>query len=155
MLPSDETRGQTPSPYPCATSCETWYLSTAQKDLAAFELAWVWTHEQHQLVGGQILVYTYWPAMLLDYPEIAHRRSTKTVRLATHKTNRGLLGWAGGPVLALHAGEQGLATIASDPRTRALCVVFDNTVTGQRSTNTWRATTKPTPLNDLPPSSAH
>jgi hypothetical protein len=150
-LLSDQTPEQTLSAYPCAASCEVWYPSTDERDLGAFELAWAWTHEQLQLVGGQILVYTYWPAMLLDYPTIAHRRSIRTVRLATHKTDRGLLGWAGGPVLSLHAGEQGLAAVASNPLTRALCVVFTDTPTGQRTVHAWRTATQPTPLNDLPP----
>lgn len=142
---------QVPFPrYPCAICCELFDPAGGHGDLAAFELAWAWAHEQLLDVGGQMLVYTYWPAMLLQYPRVAHRSSTATVRLATHKKDRGILGWEGGPVLALHAGEQGLAAVASDPRTRALCVVYSDDVPGRRSVHAWRTATNPTPLNHPP-----
>jgi hypothetical protein len=145
VLPSDETQGSNSPRYPCAIASEVWHPSVDHQDLAAFELAWNWTHEQLTQVGGQILVYTHWPAMLLPYPEVAHRRSTKSVRTAAHKRDRGLLGWDGGPVLALHLGEQALAAVASDPRTRALCVVFSDELSGRRSVHVWRTNTSPTP----------
>jgi hypothetical protein len=49
-----------------------------------------WTHEQLEQVGGQILVYICWPAMFLDYPQVAHRRSTNTVSLV-HPQDRSRL----------------------------------------------------------------
>jgi hypothetical protein len=151
VVRADKTRAlSSPPNYPCAIACEI-RLPYSEPDLAAFQLAWNWTQEQQAISGGQMLVHVLWPAVFSTYMDVEARRRMKSVRFAAHKRDgdRGLLGWDGGPVLMLHPGAQQLAVIAADPRIRALCVLFSDSVTGRGAIGAWRASAQPVALNDV------
>lgn len=147
VVPADAAQALISPGYPCAIACEI-RSPYEEPDLAAFELAWNWSHEQQVQTGGQLLVHVLWPEMLIPYFDLENRRPPKSVRLAGHKRDRGLLGWDGGPVLILHPGEQQLAVIAADLRTRALCVLFADNGTGRGAVNAWRKSAQPVALHE-------
>lgn len=120
-------------------------------DSDGFRTAWTWLEQRQLEVGGQILVY----ALLFDHPGLAGYRHDRGVRLASHKYARGVLGWDGGPVLALNPSRDSVGTIAEDPRTRALCVLASQHISTLKPVDGWRLAARPRPLGAVPPVTAH
>jgi hypothetical protein len=120
-------------------------------DSDGFRRAWTWLEQRQREVGGQILVYALW----FDHPGLAGYRDNRCVRLASHKSARGVLGWEGGPVLALNPNRESVGTIAEDPRTRALCVLTSQHISTLNCVDGWRLAARPRPLGAVPPVTAH
>jgi hypothetical protein len=120
-------------------------------DSDGFRTAWTWLEQRQLEVGGQILVYALW----FDHPGLSDYRHDRRVRLASHKYDRGVLGWDGGPVLALNPSRDSVGTIAEDPRTRALCVLTSQHISTLKSVDGWRLAARPCPLGAVPPVAAH
>lgn len=96
-------------------------VNGAENPDLSHELAIRWILEQHESLGGQIL-------LLIPHKGSFQSTNTLLTELAkltfvTVDTLRGGLTWRGGVVLAAWPKREDLATIAENPRVKALCVI--------------------------------
>jgi hypothetical protein len=135
------------------------YAPTTTTD--GFRRAWTWIEDHQREVGGQTLVYALWGASVNEHPGLSgyrrwpNRDWDRRVRLASHKGGRGVVGWDGGPVLAIWPSRESLGAIAEDPRTRGLCVLTSQDIAMLKCVDGWRLAARPLPLGPVPPVTAH
>lgn len=136
--------------YPCAIACEWVFHAPMKPTRTAFRRALRWCRRIQGASGGEVLILTHWPAMFGNYwPVLDGLGRRGRYRLAAHKEGRDLADWAGGPVLALHLGEQALIEIADDPRTTALCVVYSDDAVSRAIVSKWKPRTEPRRLTRI------